>query len=99
MGSTSRPSRAARVSTIAGRRTTIDCRQAIDSAPPAPATLSGGMMRYRSILLVIAMIGGLACAGGAFAQQAAYDPPRHTEPPPTIGTSSEDFIGLADLGI
>lgn len=56
-------------------------------------------MRYRSILLFIAMIGGLACADGAGAQQAAYDPPRHTEPPPTIGTSSEDFIGLADLGI
>jgi hypothetical protein len=57
------------------------------------------MMRYRSILGVIAVGCGLAWAGVGGAQQAPYDAPRHTQPPPTIGTSSEEFIGYADLGI
>ncbi|MDB5675726.1 MAG: peptidase [Sphingomonas bacterium] len=56
-------------------------------------------MRYRSILGVIAVVCGLICAGVAGAQQVPYDAPRHTQPPPTIGTSSEEFIGYADLGI
>ncbi len=56
-------------------------------------------MRHRSILGIIVLGCGLAWAGVGGAQQAPYDAPRHTQPPPTIGTSSEEFIGYADLGI
>jgi len=57
------------------------------------------MMRLRLILGIILLGCGLAWAGVGGAQQASYDPPRHTQRPPTIGTSSEEFIGYADVGI
>jgi hypothetical protein len=56
-------------------------------------------MGYRSILAVIAVCCGLACAGAGGAQQAPYDAPRHTQAPPTIGRSFEELGGFADLGI
>lgn len=56
-------------------------------------------MRYRSILLAIAVTCGLARAGPVGAQQAPYDPPRHNQAPPTIGTSMLELSGFADLGI
>jgi len=60
---------------------------------------AGVQMRYRSILGVIAVSCGLVCAGLVAAQQAPYDPPRHTQAPPRIGTSFEELGGFADLGI
>jgi hypothetical protein len=56
------------------------------------------MMRYRSILGVIAACCGLV-GSALVAQQAPYDAPRHTQAPPTIATSSEELNGFADLGI
>ena len=56
-------------------------------------------MRFRSILVAIAMTCGLACAGLVDAQQTPYEPPRHNLPPPTIGTSMAELGGFADLGI
>ncbi|MFA5964664.1 MAG: C13 family peptidase [Sphingomonas sp.] len=56
-------------------------------------------MRHRAIPVLIAALGALAGAAGGAAQQAPYDAPRHTQPPPVIGSSIEDLGELADLGI
>lgn len=56
-------------------------------------------MRYRSILAVATMVLGLVWGHVAAAQQAAYDPPRHSEEPPTIGRSMQELTEFADLGI
>lgn len=56
-------------------------------------------MRHRTILWVVAALSALAVAPAAVAQQAPYEAPRHTQPPPSIGTSMEDLGELANLGI
>ena len=56
-------------------------------------------MRYRSILVAMAMTCGLACTGPVAARRAPYEPPHHNQPPPTVGTSMMESGGFADLGI
>ena len=56
-------------------------------------------MRHRAILGFFSALFGLMAAGAAVAQQAGYDAPRHTQPPPSIGASMEDLGSLANLGI
>ncbi|CAN5497115.1 C13 family peptidase [soil metagenome] len=56
-------------------------------------------MRLRAIPGLIAALCGLVGAAGGIAQQLPYDAPRHTLPPPSIGSSIEDLGTLADLGI
>ena len=55
------------------------------------------MRRFIKAMKVTLVV--LVFATAASAQQAPYEAPRHTQLPPTIGTSVEDLGSLADLGI